>query len=124
MDQQQAINTLAALNKNDQRIQAALECLSTIQLDIYLHEVEWIIKLLERVPSKEDKALKPDMYQRHKDTEEQVFALYDALIVERARRGVVNLQAEILDRTKQSEDLVKEVVGSLYSMVERNDSTE
>jgi hypothetical protein len=76
---------------NDE-IQKGLEALSLSQIELYIHEAKWIIMQLESIEKGE--------YEKQRHVEEQVFALYDALILERAYRSYLNLQAEIRDRSK------------------------
>ena len=85
----------ARLNQYYPRIRAKLEMLSAEQLNMYLHEVEWLLKQFEEiVPG----PLSPNLGigEHSSQIEAQVTVIQDALILERARRQFLSLQALIV----------------------------
>jgi hypothetical protein len=107
--EQETANTSAPSERSQSYtcIQAAVESLSGAQLDLYLHEIEWILSQLEETPyaTREDnkKPHQQEMYEQFIHVEEQVFAIKDALVLERARRSIIHLQGLILGRGKSGE---------------------
>ncbi len=67
-----------------------LTTLSTEQLNAYLHEVEWILNQLSDIRPH------PDLQQLFNSVEDQTIVIQERLTLERARRSLVHLQAQLL----------------------------
>jgi hypothetical protein len=83
--------------------QAELEALSAEQLDLYSHEVEWILKQLADItptPNEEEKS------QQSSCIEELAVSIQDSLMLERLRRQVLYVQEEISNLAKNASNAV------------------
>ena len=84
----------ARLDQHYQRIRAKLETLSAEQLNMHIHEVKWLLKQLGNViPDPESPNL--EMSKQSTIIEKRVVFIQEALILERARRQSLHLQALI-----------------------------
>lgn len=92
--EQEKASSQAFLNQHYQCIRAKLETLSAEQLGMYLHEVKWLLEQLGKVIPGEEKP-PPEMYRQSSKLVERVADMQGALILERARRQFLHLQALI-----------------------------
>ena len=73
-------------------VRAKLQIFSAEQLNMYIHEVKWLLKELEKVvPGSQAPYL--EIGKHSMIVEEQVIFMQEALILERARRQSLHLQA-------------------------------
>jgi hypothetical protein len=83
--------------------QAELETFSTEQLDLYLHEIEWILKqLADIIPN-------PEQVERSEQSsciEALAISIQDSLMLERLRRQLLRVQAEISNLAKNASNAV------------------
>ena len=91
-----------------------LKDLSAEQLNLFLHEVKWILDQLGKVIPGEERPV-PEVYRHASKLVEQVAEAQEALILERAHRQFSFLQAEILSCAK---DRDLQMTPALYDLLD------